>query len=74
MCDELIKEIEENQNLGRRARRIKERQLQKKYKDKSIKIKSGKTFKKSEGLNKTQRRQFLNKFQKISTQQKMDIT
>ena len=59
MCDELIKEIEENQNLGRRARRIKERQLQKKYKNKNIKIKSGKTFKKSEGLNKTQRRQLL---------------
>ena len=59
MCDELIKEIEENQNLGRRARRIKERQLQKKYNNKNIKIKSGKTFKKSEGLNKTQRRQLL---------------
>ena len=59
MCDELIKEIEENKNLGRRARRIKERQLQKKYNDKSIKIKSGKTFKKTEGLNKLQRRQLL---------------
>ena len=59
MCDELKKEIEASKNLGRRARRIKERQLQKKYKDKSIKIKSGKTFKKSEGLNKAQRRQLL---------------
>ena len=59
MCEELKKEIKENQNLSRRARRKKERQLQKKYKDKNIRIKSGKTFKKSEGLNKTQRRQLL---------------
>ena len=54
MCEELKKELEESQNLSRRARRKKERQLQKKYKDKSIRIKFGKSFKKSEGLNKTQ--------------------
>ena len=59
MCDELKKELEENQNLGRRARRIKERELKKKYKNKNIRIKSGKSFKKTEGLNKTQRRQLL---------------
>ena len=59
MCEELKKEIEENKNLSRRARRIKARELQKKYKDKNIRIKSGKTFKKSEGLNKAQRRQLL---------------
>ena len=59
MCEELKKEIKESQNLGRIERRKKERQLQKKYKNKNIRIKSGKTFKKSEGLNKTQRRQLL---------------
>ena len=59
MCEELKKEIEESKNLGRRARRIKERELQKKYKNKNIRIKSGKTFKKSEGLNKVQRRKLL---------------
>ncbi len=59
MCDELKKELEENHNLGRRARRIKERELKKKYKNKNIRIKSGKSFKKTEGLNKTQRRQLL---------------
>ena len=59
MCDELKKELEENHNLGRRARRIKERELKKKYKNKNIRIKSGKNFKKTEGLNKTQRRQLL---------------
>lgn len=56
MCEELTKEIEASQNLGRRARRKKERSLQKKYNDKSIRIKSGKQFRKSEGLNKTDRR------------------
>ena len=59
MCKELKKEIEKSQNLSRRERRKKERELQKKYKNKNIKIKSGKTFKKTEGLNKTQRRQLL---------------
>ena len=39
MSKELEQEIENNKNLGRRDRRIKERELQKKYKDKSIRIK-----------------------------------
>ena len=42
MNEELAKEIEESQNLGRAERRKKERFLQKKHKDKTIKIKSGK--------------------------------
>ena len=62
MCEELKNEIEKNQNLGRRARRIKERELQKKYNNKAIRIKSGKSFKKSEGLNKAQRRLLKNIF------------
>ena len=71
MSKELEQEIENNKNLGRRDRRIKERELQKKYKDKSIRIKSGKTFKKSEGLTKKQKREllkdknFLNELRKI---------
>lgn len=56
MCEELIKEIEKSQNLGRRARRKKERELQRKYNDKSIRIKSGKTFTKSESLSRQDRR------------------
>ena len=44
-------EIKESQNLPRSQRRKKERKLQKKYKDKTIRIKYGKTFKKSEGLS-----------------------
>ena len=59
MCEELKKEIEESQNLGRRERKIKERQLQKKYKDKAIRIKSGKTFTKSPGLSREQQRHLL---------------
>ena len=59
MCEELKKEIEESQNLGRRERRIKERQLQKKYKDKKITIKSGKKFTKSPGLSREQQRELL---------------
>ena len=59
MCEELKKEIEENQNLGRHSRRIKERQLQKKYKDKTITIKSGKKFTKSPGLDREHQRQLL---------------
>ena len=50
MCEELKKEIEDSKKLGRRQRRIKEKELQKKYKDDSIKIKSGKTFTKSVGI------------------------
>ena len=59
MCEELKKEIEESQNLGRRARRIKERKLQKKYKNKTIRIKSGKKFTKSPGLDRKQQRKLL---------------
>ncbi len=59
MCEELKKEIEESQNLGRRERKIKERQLQKKYKDKTIRIKFGKKFTKSPGLSREQQRELL---------------
>ncbi len=59
MCEELKKEIEEAKNLGRSQRRKKERQLQKKYKDKSIRVKYGKKFTKSTPLNKEQRRALL---------------
>ena len=52
-------EIKESQNLPRGQRRKKERELQKKYKDKTIKIKSGKTFKKSEGLSRKQKRELV---------------
>ena len=53
---ELKKEIEKSQNLGRRARRKKEKELQLKYNDKTIRIKSGKTFTKTEGFTREQRR------------------
>lgn len=56
MSEELIKEIEDAKPLGRSERRKKERELQKKYNDKSIRIKSGKTFTKGESLNRKQRR------------------
>lgn len=56
MNKELIKEIEQSQNLGRRQRKIKEKELQKKYNDNSIRIKSGKTFSKSESISREQRR------------------
>ena len=56
MCEELKKEIEVSKNLPRAERRIKERKLQKKYNDKSIRILSGKKFKKSECLTKEDRR------------------
>ena len=52
-------EIKESQNLPRGQRRKKERELQKKYKDKTIKIKYGKTFKKSEGLSRKQKRELM---------------
>ena len=38
MCDKLKKEIEEAKKFGRTKRRKKERELQKKYNDKSIRI------------------------------------
>lgn len=56
MCEELKIEIEASQNLGRRVRRKKERELQKKYNDKTIRIKSNKQFKKGEALSKAERR------------------
>lgn len=59
MNEELKKEIEEAKHLGRRERRIKERKLQNKYNDKSIRIMSGKTFKKGEALTKKQRRELI---------------
>ena len=59
MCEELKKEIEESKNLGRIERRKKERQLQKKYKDKTIRIKSGKKFTKSPGFDRNQQRQLI---------------
>lgn len=60
MKEEIKKEIEKSQNLGRRERRKKERELQKKYNDKSIRIKSGKTFKKSkDGITRKQRRELM---------------
>ena len=59
MCDELKKEVEEAKKFERSKRRKKERELQKKYNDKSIRIMSGKTFKKGEALNKKQRRELV---------------
>ena len=50
--EELNKEIEKYKLVGRNERRKAERMLQKKYNDKSIRILSGKKFKKSPGLNK----------------------
>lgn len=59
MNEELQKKIDEYQNLPRSARRKKERELQKRYKDNNIRIKSSKTFKKSEALSRKQRRELL---------------
>ena len=59
MCKELKKEIEENQNLGRRLRRKKERELQKKYHKNNIRIKCNKTFIKKEGLSRKEQRELL---------------
>ena len=59
VCSVFEQEIKESQNLPRGQRRKKERELQKKYKDKTIKIKSGKTFKKSEGLSRKQKRELV---------------
>lgn len=56
MCEELLKEIEESMNLGRTDRKKKERELQKKYNDKSIRIRKGSTFVKGESFNREQRR------------------
>lgn len=59
MKKELEKEILESLNLSRTERRKKERELQKKYNDKSIRIKSGKHFSKGESLTRAQRRELL---------------
>lgn len=59
MKKELKEEIFRSQNLSRSERRKKERKLQKKYNDKSIRIKSGKTFSKGESLTRAQRRELL---------------
>lgn len=56
MKEELQKEIEQSQNLGRRERRQKERKLQKKYGNKKIRIKSGKKFTKSDGISRHEKR------------------
>ncbi len=59
MEKELKQEILNSQNLSRSERRKKERFLQKKYNDKTIKIKSGKTFTKGKSLNRKQRRELV---------------
>ena len=57
MCKELEKEIKEALNLPRAERRKVERKLQKKYDDKSIRIKKGTEFKKTKNeLTREQRR------------------
>ena len=63
--------IKKYQNLPRTDRRKKERELQKEFHDKSITIKCGKKFKKSEALSRPERRalltdqNFLNDLRKI---------
>lgn len=59
MQEELKREIQESQNLGRRERRKKEKELQKRYNNKNIRIKSGKQFKKGECISKRERRALL---------------
>ncbi len=71
MCEELEQKINEYKKLPRAERRKKEKELQKSYKDNTIRIMSGKTFKKSEGLSRKQQREllknknFLNEIRKI---------
>lgn len=59
MCEELIKEIENARILGRSERRKKERELQRKYNDGSIRVLSNKTFTKSESLKRADRRNLI---------------
>ena len=59
MNKELEQEIKNSQNLPRRERRKIELALQKKYKDKSIRIKSGKTFTKKSSLTRKQKRELM---------------
>ena len=71
MNKEIEQEIKNSQNLPRSERRKIELALQKKYKDKSIRIKSGKTFTKKSSLTRKQKRilmsdkNFLNEIIKI---------
>lgn len=53
---QLDEEIKNAQNLSRNERRKLERKLNKKYNQKNIRIKSGKSFHKSEGLTRKQKR------------------
>ncbi len=55
MNKELEQEIKNSQNLPRSERRKLELALQKKYKDKSIRIKSGKKFNKKPSLTRKQK-------------------
>ena len=59
MSEELKKEIEETKKLPRRQRRKKERELQNKYHNKSIRILSGKCFTKSEAINRKDKRELI---------------
>ena len=59
MCEELMKEIENAKTLGRSERRKKERELQKKYNDGSIRVLSSKTFTKGESLKRKDRRELI---------------
>ena len=71
MKKELKMEIENNKSLPRSQRRKKERELQKKYNDKSIRIKSGKTFTKGSSMSRKEKRilmsdkNFLHEIRKI---------
>ena len=71
MKKELKIEIENSKNLPRSQRRKKERELQKKYNDKSIRIKSGKTFTKGSSMSRKEKRilmsdkNFLHEIRKI---------
>lgn len=59
MKRKLEKEIQNSQNLPRSQRRKKERKLRKEYRDNTIRIKSGKTFTKSEALSRKERRELV---------------
>ena len=59
MKRKLEKEIQNSQNLPRSQRRKKERKLRKEYRDKTIRIKPGKTFTKSEALSRKDRRELV---------------
>lgn len=59
MKRKLETEIQNSQNLPRSQRRKKERKLRKEYRDNTIRIKSGKTFTKSEALSRKERRELV---------------